>query len=83
MGPHTQWWRVRNLMLEIFALAGELTLRRSWWSVHAPEQGLPENLAGNFFWRGVVLTVTVAPERLCDDFNTIGVRYSRWMGRRN
>ena len=35
------------------------------------------------FYGRIVSTVAVAPERLCDDCNMIGVRHSRWMSRQN
>ena len=39
----------------------------------------PEKFSGDkLFWR-----VAVAPERLCDIYNTTGVRHSHWMGCRN
>ena len=61
---------------------GESRLRRSWWSVQAQELGSPKNLVGKSYrWRGVLMVV-VAPMRLCDDCNVIGVRHGRWMGRR-
>ena len=60
-----------------FCTGRELRLRRSWWSVHTPEEGLLENLIGKIFRRQVVPMVVVAPERLCNDCNTTGVRHSR------
>ena len=52
---------------------GESRLRRSLWRVHSSKSGWLENLFGKCFrWR-VILTVAVAPERLCDDCNTTGV----------
>ena len=62
---------------------GESRLWQSWWSVHAPELGLSENLVGNSYRRRVVPTVIVVSERLCDDCYMTGVRHSRWMDRHN
>ena len=62
---------------------GESRLRQSWWSVQTLELGLPKNLVGKSFRQWVVPKVAMAPEWLCDDCNTIGVRRSRWMSRRN
>ena len=40
-------------------------------------------VVGKIFKRQIVSTVAMAPERLCDDCNTTGVRHSRWMGHWN
>ena len=48
---------------------GKHKLQQSWWSVHTPELGSLENLAGKSFRQWVVLTVVVASERLCDNWS--------------